>query len=157
EGDLRPLRINGQASPDVVNIGRDHTVADIFSPVTITNRDSSTAVTVDDEADPTLRAVTLSNVTVDGDPAGRISISGPTPANIDYKYADTNQVIVKTGTGGANVNVLAAGVPTKLEGHGPNTTVNVGNAGRLTDIRGAVTITNPPNLTTVNVDDSADP
>src|SRR5262249_49927535 len=37
------------------------------------------------------------------------------------------------------------------------TTVNVGNAGRLTDILAAVTIANPPSFTAVNVDDSADP
>src|SRR5205814_8408576 len=44
-----------------------------------------------------------------------------------------------------------------LIGRGSNATANVGNAGRLTNIRAAVTITNPPSFTAVNVDDSADP
>src|SRR5262249_12601748 len=36
------------------------------------------------------------------------------------------------------------------------TTVNVGNAGSVQQIMGALTISNPPSETTVNVDDSAD-
>src|SRR5262249_33566780 len=44
-----------------------------------------------------------------------------------------------------------------LVGYSGNTTVNVGNAGRLTDIQGAISIINPPNYTTVIVNAQNDP
>jgi hypothetical protein len=40
-----------------------------------------------------------------------------------------------TGTGGATVNMLATSTLTNVFGNGPNTTVNVGNAGFVQNIR----------------------
>src|SRR5262249_58465422 len=80
---------------------------------------------------------------------------GLSPGAIHYEYADTSSLTVNTGSGAA-VDVLATGVATTLVGHGP-TTVNVGNSvSGVRDIFGPLTITNPTNITTLDVDDSAD-
>ena len=63
---------------------------------------------------------------------------------------------ITTGSGGDTVNVLATGVPTSLSTSGGHDTVNVGNAGSVQGILGALTIQNPPSFNTINVDDSAD-
>jgi hypothetical protein len=83
-------------------------------------------------------------------------IDGLAPADIFFKYFDTAQVTIATGTGGNTVNVLATGVTTNLIGNGGDT-VNIGNNGSVQDILGTLNITNPPSYTTINVDDSADP
>ena len=89
----------------------------------------------------------------DGSPFGQIT--GLAPAAINYKYADTGSLTLRTGAV-INVNVLATGVSTSLVGNGP-TTVNVGNrVSGVQEILGPLTITNPPDFTTLNVVDSAD-
>ena len=152
---------NGSFSaPDTVNVGNAGSVQNILSDLTIQNAPSFTAVNVDDSADGAVRNVTLSTVAIPDDggadtaPAGQIS--GLAPALIRYEYNDTNGVTVNTGTGVATVNVLATGVATSLIGHSANTIVNVGDAGSVQNIQGALTIENPPSFTTLNVDDSAD-
>ena len=63
-----------------------------------------------------------------------------------------------TGSGNDTVNVRGTGVPTitTLSSAGGNDTVNVGNAGSVQGILGTLTIQNPGDLASVNVDDSAD-
>ena len=150
----RPTTLVGHGPNTSVNIGNAGRLTDILASVTVTNPPSYTAVNVDDSADPTFRTVTLSTVSLGDGSYGRVSFGG---VPIQYKYADTSSFTLQTGTGGAAVNVLATQVDTNLVGWSGNTTVNVGNAGRLTDILGAISISNPPSFTTVNVDDSADP
>jgi hypothetical protein len=76
--------------------------------------------------------------------------------DVEYKYSDTISVAVHTGTGGATVNVSATGSPTNIIGHGDGG-VYVGSAGSVQQIAALLTITNPPKLTFLHVDDSADP
>ena len=52
--------------------------------------------------------------------------------------------------------MLATGVPTGLSTGDGSETVNVGNAGSVQGILGTLTIRNPEDFTTVNVNDSAD-
>ena len=63
-----------------------------------------------------------------------------------------------TGSSDDTVNVLGTGVLTSLSTSGGNDTVNVGNAGSVQGILGALTIQNPGSgvSTSVQVDDSAD-
>ena len=84
------------------------------------------------------------------------SITGLAPAAINYRYGDTTSVSVTTGSGADTVNVLATGVPTNLSTSGGNDTVNVGNAGSVQGILGALNVQNPPSFDTINVNDSAD-
>src|SRR5262249_47701622 len=107
-----------------------------------------------DSVDATARTVILDTVTVGEESFGRIT--GIAPAAIEYKYADTVNLTVQTGVGGATVDVLATGVPVYLVGYGANTMVNVGNNGSVQAIYGQLAIANLPFYPTVNVDDSAD-
>jgi hypothetical protein len=109
--------------------------------------------TVDDSQDSGSPTITLNSVMIGGTLYGQVSGLG---APLLYKYSDTSGVTVQTGTGGATVNVQATLVPVNLVGHGSNTTVNVGNNGSVQNILGAVTVSNPPSYTTLNVNASAD-
>jgi hypothetical protein len=137
--------------PSTANVGNSaHGVQDILAPLTITNPPDYTALNVDDAADTVPRTVGL----VNSDPMPMIT--GLAPAPIYYRYADISGLAVMTGRGGATVNVASTGVPTTLIGNGPST-ANVGNSAHgVQDIWGALTITNPPNYTALNVDDAAD-
>jgi Immunoglobulin I-set domain/Dockerin type I domain len=143
-----------------VSVGDAGSVQNILGDLTIENPSGFTAVNVDDSADAVGRTVTLSTVTIDNDNDAFGQISGLAPALIRYEYIDTGSVAVRTGVSGATVNVLATGVATSLQGNGLNfgdrTTVNVGDAGSVKNIRGDLTIENALFLTDVNVDDSAD-
>src|SRR5262249_7329708 len=150
-----PPILVGHRPTTAVTAGTAGRLTDIVGAITISNLPNYTAVTVDDSADPSEATVTLEAFTAGGADFGRVSLLGGAP--IDYKAADTGPVTVHTGLGGATVNVLATRVNTNLVGHGANTTVNVGDAGRLTNILGEITVTNPLSFTAVNVDDSADP
>jgi hypothetical protein len=133
---------------DTVTVGNAGRLDQIKSPLTM-GGESHITVNVDDSMDPSPRTVTLDTESFKG------RITGLAPATVDFSYLDTDTVTVQTGTGGATVNVLATGVPTSIVGHHDGT-VNIGNAGSVQQIVGPLTITNPPDYTTVNVDDSAD-
>ena len=149
-----PVSIIGGGN-DTVNIGSNGSVQGIVGAVTITNPPNFTAINVDASADSSVHIATLdTRIGPDGLPFGQITSLAP--AAINYKYADTGSLTLRTGGGGINVNVLATGVSTSLVGNGP-TTVNVGNrVSGVQEILGPLTITNPPDFTTLNVDDSAD-
>src|SRR5262249_59976867 len=89
----------------------------IAAALTITNPQNWTTINVDDSADATPRTVTVGN----GATSGFGVIHGLAPADINFKYADTAQVTVSTGTGGNTVNVRATAVTTNLIGHGGDT------------------------------------
>jgi hypothetical protein len=112
-------------------------------------------LSVDDSRDTAPRTITLDSATLADGAYGRITGLGQTP--ILYRYSDTSAVTLQTGSGGAVVNVLATAVPVTLTGHGSNTTVNVGSAGSVQGIAGALTVSNSGGSTALNVDDSADP
>jgi hypothetical protein len=114
---------------DTVNVGNAGSVQAIYGSLTISDPPSLTTVNVDDSADSAARTVSLDTVSIGGSSYG--SIAGLAPGAIYYKYADTYTLTAQTGTGEATVDVLATGIPVNLVGHGPNTTVNVGNAGSV--------------------------
>jgi hypothetical protein len=153
--------LQGNAANTTVNVGDAGSVQNILNDLTIQNVPAHTAVNVDDSTDAVGRTVTLSTVTLpydgDRDTDAFGQISGLAPALIRYEYNDTSTVAISTGVGAAAVNVLATGDATSLLGHSANTIVNVGDAGSVQNILGALTIENPPSYTTLNVDDSADP
>ena len=61
-----------------------------------------------------------------------------------------------TGTASNNsVHVYSIAVPTTIQGSSTST-VDIGNNGSVQQINGALTITNPPSYTSINIDDSAD-
>jgi Ca2+-binding RTX toxin-like protein len=143
----------GSSSFTTVVVGNG-SVQGILGTLNVENPPRFTTLVVDDSADVTARSVTMGTFTPAGDSDFGF-ISGLAPANINYEYADTTSVTVKTGNGGDVIDVLATGVATTLEGHG-GATVNVGNAGSVQGILGRLTMDNPPNFYALTVDDSAD-
>jgi hypothetical protein len=144
-----------QLPVNTVNVGNG-TLQDIISPLTI-YAEYPSIVNVNDSADPTFRpAVTLDS----SNNYGRISNLAPAP--IMYNYAQVSSVTVKTGSGGAAVNVLStqplnpkSGGDITLEAHGTST-VTVGNAHQVNAINGPLTVTGVAGSTALTVDDSND-
>jgi hypothetical protein len=153
----KPVTLIGHAN-GTVNVGSNGSVANIFGDLTITDPAAYFTINVNDSATSLPHpAVTLDTITLDGFATGRIS--GLAFGKINYRYLDTAGVNVQTGTGGATVNVKATGfhVPVTLVGHASGL-VNVGDAGSVQQIQGALTVSDPPAgaFVTLNVDDSMD-
>jgi hypothetical protein len=72
-------------------------------------------------------------------------------------YNAHSPFVVNTGAGNNTVNILdtSAHVAINVNGGGSDV-VNLGNAGSVQGILGAVAVENPPDLTTLNINDSAD-
>jgi hypothetical protein len=148
-----PVQVNA-ANHDTINVGNAGSVQGILAPVTITNPPNWNTINIDDSADPAARYVQLNTFTSGGESWG--NISGLAPAAISYKYNDTFSVNLTTGTGADTVNVQATGVQTSIADHGHDT-VNVGNAGSVQGILGNLFLSDPTDLNTINIDDSAGP
>jgi hypothetical protein len=151
----RPVNL-GNYGATTVNVGNGGSVQAIDAPLTISDPEpGAVALNVDDSADGTFRTATLQTESTYQYSA---VITGLSPAPIAFAYDSFSPaaVTVQTGTGGATVNALATGVPVNLIGHSAHTTVNVGNLGHVGGIQRPLTISNPPNFTTVNVNDSGD-
>jgi hypothetical protein len=147
-----PTNIVGNAST-TVNLGDNGSLQGITHNVTITDPPAHATLNVNDANGVGGGTATLQTVTINGVSYGQIT--GLSFGAIAYRYFDTSSVNVST-PGGATVNALATGVPVNLIGGSFNTTVNVGNAGSVQAINGPLTISDPPSLATINVDDSAD-
>ena len=149
-----PTNLSTSGGLDTIGVGNFGNVQGILATLAIQNPPSFDTINVDDSVDTVGRTATLSTFDSGGVSWG--SITGLAPAAIRYKYADVFGVNVTTGLGNDTVNVLATGKTTNLTSAGGRDTVNVGNAGSLQGILGALNIQNPPSLTTININDSAD-
>jgi hypothetical protein len=138
--------INEGTGGDDVNLGATiHNLDSLHSTIHVNgNQMGVDNLTVNDQASSASQTFTLNIYSITRTGAGMIQYN-----NL------LDSVTVATGTGGATVDVLGTSTPTSIVGHS-TVTVNIGNAGSVQQIVGLVTITNPPSLTTVNVDDSAD-
>jgi hypothetical protein len=142
---------------DRVTVGNAGNVQGIHGVLILTNPPSHDDLTIDDSTDPTPRNVTIdAPVLPDGFQYG--ILTGLAPGTIEYRAIDMKSPVkILTGTGGNTVNVYRTPgeIATSLIGHGPDT-VNIGLFGSVQGILGAVNISNPPDFTAVNVDDSTD-
>jgi hypothetical protein len=136
-----------------------HTVSGPAANLTslkIDNPPSFTTLIIDDSADVTGRAVSLSSVTPYRDtPFGQLTglPSGP----ILFEYADTSSLSLTTGSGSDHVYVLKTVITTNISTSGGADAVTIGNSTHgVQDILGAVNIENPNNSSVITVDDSAD-
>jgi hypothetical protein len=172
------LAVNTTTSPggsgnDVVNLGSGGSVQSITGAVTILNNPSRDQVFIDDSADGGNRNVTISSGGVSGlAPAAinftsfsvsTLSVRGGGGTNT-YTVSGTpalTSVTLDTGAGVDTTNVqatsatLAVNTTTSPGGSG-NDSVNLGSAGSVQSIFGAVTILNNPSRDQVSIDDSAD-
>src|SRR5262249_25720730 len=99
-------------------------------------------------------AADLSRLTINLGNHGNTVTVNNTPSS---GFASGLVTTVRGGSGVDTMNVLRTTGRLAIDGGGGQDNVTIANAGRLTDILAAVTITNPPSYTAVTVDDSADP
>src|SRR5262249_11414760 len=100
----------------------------------------------------------LSTFTLSESLSGGVPVVRETIDNVTSTIVNPPSPFVVTTPGGSNtVNILdtSAGLAISINGFGSDT-VNVGNAGSVQGIIGALNIQNPPSFTTLNVNDSAD-
>jgi uncharacterized repeat protein (TIGR01451 family) len=164
-----PLFINGQAGDDDVDIGNVGSVQGILGEVTIANAAGASDVHVNDSADPTSRAATISDS----------AITGLAPAAIRYA-ATVREIVVDGGSGGntftipstiggasltvnsgsgadtVHILTTSAGGPLTVNGQAGADTVTVGDAGSVQSILANVAITNAGGSTALTVDDAMD-
>jgi hypothetical protein len=135
------------------NVGFWGSVQGINGAVNFDNPPKFTTINVDDHNDRTGQTFNI------GGAWGWGQISLPTHATINYKFADTSSVTLRTGTGGNTVNVWATGTTTNVIGNGSQYLdhINVGYQGKLQYINGTLNISNPSGYWVINIDDSNDP
>jgi hypothetical protein len=175
-----PMMLDGNA-PNVVHVGNSTDgVQGIQGNVYLENQPRTNALIVDDTADGgnINRLVSVSTYTPAGDTAWG-SITGLAPASINYRLSDTAdgininagsngddftitggssfQTITMTGGAGNDTfNVLATVGPLNINGGGGQDQVNIGN-GTVSNINGAVTVSDTGGSASVLVEDYADP
>jgi hypothetical protein len=173
------LNLQGQDSFDSVNLTNGASVQGIQGTVNIENTSSFDALMIDDSADATSRTATLSTFTPVGDSAWE-NLTGLAPGTINYELGDINAATIYGGSGGNTFNVTlgtgsgtmnlgsgagadhvnilatATGSTLNLQGQNGLDSVNVGNAGSVQGIQGAVNIENTTQADALTIDDSAD-
>jgi hypothetical protein len=163
----------------IVNVGNGNTLAGINGPLMINALPFITHVYVNDSADNSnhlnvvLTATQLSGLSPSG--AGTINFGPTSLAGLTISVGDgtntynvvntqagappavVNLTTLNTGRGADTVNVKGTTGPLIVNAAGhADAVVNVGNAGSLAGINGALTLNNGPSWSHVNVDDSAD-
>ena len=83
-----PLTVEGQDGLDSVTIGNAGSVQGVMAPVSVSNQNNFTALTVDDSADAVARAVTIT-----------AAATGLAPAAINFVENDLSSLTIKGGTG----------------------------------------------------------
>jgi hypothetical protein len=165
------VQLEGHSNSTAVNIGDAGHLSNIRAYVVITNPPAHTSLNVDGSNDPGSHTVTIDQVSTLLPDYG--TIAGLAPNVIEYKYANTAGVTVKTGTGSNTVNVVEAVRPLSLTVRGTDTvnvqstaaalTVNLGtgtdtvnlssSSHNLDTIRGGVTVQGGGGVSTLNVFD----
>jgi Ca2+-binding RTX toxin-like protein len=123
------------------------TVAEPPVPVFVSDSTGTTALVVDDSADPTARTVAITANSLTG-LAGAISYT-PDPGN------GVSSLTFDPGSGGTAIDVQGTSVPTAIHSQ-VNDTVVVSNSGSVQGIQADLSIDNAGGCTTLLVDDSAD-
>jgi hypothetical protein len=147
------------AQQATVNVGNAGSVQGILGSLSVDAPPGFATLNVDDSADSAPRTVTM--FTTPGIPSEWGNITGLAPATIAYQYLGTSSLNLTTSPANVTVDVQATGVPTYIStiAHGSfsgHDTVNVGHAGSVQGILGALYVYNPPGYTALNIDDSAD-
>jgi RTX calcium-binding nonapeptide repeat (4 copies) len=148
-GTLTTIEAHG---PSTVNVGSQGSVQDIKGDLSVNNSPSFTTLKIQDALDNVARNITLRNLDSNWG-----TIEHLAPANISYKYADTDSVTINMSHISGNVvGVWESGATTNLI-NDASATVNVGDGlVGVQSILGALNIQNPQLSTAINIDDSAD-
>jgi hypothetical protein len=158
----------GQATVNIGNGDMNH-LRGISGAIDVENTTGFNTITINDSLAPerTLHSHTVNLVSVNlrtilnGSPglSGQLAedtFDGLIDVPITWKYADTSRVtILGPPVDGVTWNVLGSGAATQIVAKGADT-FNIGNAGSVQGILGELDIEDPPSLSTINIDDSAD-
>src|SRR5262249_43112140 len=120
------------------------TLANVAGPVNVGSAFGSTTLTLDDAGDATSQALTVTNNSITG-----------TEFTAAINYSHVSTLTFDGGVGGDTINVQSTSATTNLVLAGL-AIVNVGNAGSVQSIAGALNIENPTGSNSIVVDDSAD-
>jgi hypothetical protein len=138
---------------NTIDVG-DGSLAGIQANVNLSNPSGQNTVTIDDSSDPTPAALTLGSFTqTDGSLWGQVTGLG-FGRSINYSYAETASPLTVDTAAASTLNVQGIGDNLNVVGNGPNT-VTVGN-GTFNGIQANIDVTNPPDYTTLIIDDSKD-
>ena len=138
--------------------------------MTVNGGANTDILNLNDQADPVNRTFTMTGSSLSGFGSGSVNFQKINAVNLNggsgnvtYNVMNTEgayPTTINTGRAGSAVNVLATSGPLQING-GPaypnRDTVKIGNAGHMQGVVGNVTITNPPSVTNITVDDSNDP
>jgi hypothetical protein len=164
------LDIDGQAGADTVTLGALAGVGmqDLTGTISVANDTGATTLILDDSQDTTSQTAALTTSLISSAPLG--TVTGLSPATINYDEVDVSSLTVDGGSGGntfnidgtlvnpsfpatpttlntgvgdntVNVNATNAGSLLAIQGQGGFDTVNIGSAGALTDIFSPVSVT----------------
>jgi hypothetical protein len=154
---VKPLTVLGASAKDVVNLGdtANH-VQGIQGTVLLEDEKGFKAtVNINDQADTTNPAATLSTVTRPGASSlGQLTgLSGP----ISWDYADTSAVNLHLGTGTSTVNVNGTGpLTTNISTAAQTAIFNVGNGNVAANIQGKLNLQALVSGAAVNILDNND-
>lgn len=149
------VRVQNAGSTDVVNIGNTTTgVQSIAGQVWLENPDGGTVdVNITDAGDAVARTAAI-----DYDPDGYTSLNGLAPVPIVWGAAGFDDVRITTGNAADTVNVLGTLHRLYLNSAEGYDRVNVGNGSSgVRKIGNLLQVDNNPRLTTLLIDNGADP
>lgn len=148
-----PTTVNGGSGADTITVGSStavpsKTFTDIMGLLTINGSSGTDKLIVNDKAAVTDQVYTITNSTFK-----RTAMKG------QVAYSSVEDIQLTTGNSDNTVNVLSTplGIPVHVIAGGGQDTINVGDAGTVDGIQGPLFVANPPNYSTLNVDDSASP
>jgi RTX calcium-binding nonapeptide repeat (4 copies) len=146
-----PTAVNGGIGDDAITVGNSagsppKSLVDIMGLLTVRGEDGNDTLVVDDKATSPDHIYTITDNELQSD---------GTKGRIDF--ATMEDIQITTGTGDNAVNVLSTpvGASVQLRAGGGQDRVSVGDAGLVQNIKGPLFVTNAPNFSTLEVDDSA--
>jgi hypothetical protein len=140
-----------------INVGSGGSIAGIQGVLYIDGPPSFNNININDSADTTAQTVNMGTWTPTGDSNWAYIAGLGGAANINYEYADTENVKLQTGTAaGSVINVLGTGALGITDiVTGAAATFNVGN-GTVAGILGTLHLEGPSSPNTIVLNDSAD-
>jgi acrosin len=168
QGTTQPLTVNGQGGSDTVLLSNVRSVQSLSGRVTVGNLGGSTALTVDDSADPTSRTVTVGPGTVTGllpasapiaytgSQLSSLVVNGGSGGNTFTVTGTSAPTTINSGTGSDQVFVQGASQPLTVNGQAGGDTVTLGNGGSVQGLFGTVTVGNAGGSTALIVDDAGE-
>ena len=145
------LGINTTGGNDAITAGAVSVggVSGITGQLTIDNSPAYSTVTIDDAGNATARSISVDEI------GGYNTVSGIAPGQIRFDSVDVSSALLRSGWGADTVAVLRNDETLDISSSSGADTVRLGNGtDGVAFITGTLTITDPPNFSTILVDDT---